>query len=1056
MNIWKGLRSQSLPPIFTWEYGVGALLLATVLARGVAALYDAWVPQKYTQLLVGNLAWDGGSKQPDYIILFGFVGFFFAIHLGLRFLAARIQTVNGELAESGFRDILVYTLLPTGVWIGNIFVNSKPTLDLVILSSVLALLAIAGAVGLVARGYSFTSTAAYRACIGSSLLILLFAGLSGNALMLAIARLNLNWQFTDTQVILASVAVLLILGAVLLSVWVWRKASLWALQQRLRSLLGVSQWLLPLSFFILLPAPWLDGQQRFYGYAISPVLYGLIGVLIGISYLDIGRRSRQRSLKDEAIDVFSVVSPLCCIALLVYLKSPVVGVSFIPPDDYHWGEFLLPWWLLKTFGYIPFWDYEPARGMINYVPGFLSSLLFNDTAGSYLAVAARAPQHLPYLAIAFLAISRSIGALPTFLALALVPNPNNLYEIDLMITAGLCILAEFFLQKRPVRWLGLWLLTGILLILFAPGQGGLFTIATFPLAAFVGYQAIRWQRPWLMRGAIAAIAGALLLALLTPLDQMLWGALRYGLEQSSLNSVAYGAEWVKSTGSNPFQTYPLWEFFRTSWIVVTVAIGLLVYQIVSQPKTPERQRFLVFAIPLFLLTLLIIPRAAGRIDAGTFSRLGVTSAWTMCLVLPTILLTRFGDRARSLIFLLVAILGSLLTSGMEETLPNLERLVQHPVQTINVTGTSFVSGTQTGLPMLEGAVLDPEHLQRLQRLKAIIQTVLEPGETYLDLTNRNARYFHLNYPPPMPAAAYNLIHTNQQQRTIAQVKSQPVPLVIAVADGYTEYYSLALRTPLLYRYAVENYIPFKIDEFILMIQPDRRDRLNRWFGSNVDQPPNLVVGDTAPLQLALLDQAFRVNDLKQIPTSWGRSQRSLQSVMQPVQTLADATVRLQDLKELASDRYQVTGAAPRLTFNLPKSNLNGWNAELLQFDFTCHHRSKGAFAIRWNSQSSDSPENIIRFTPRNGTQIVPLDAAPRWLLAKGIQTLSVEPLDNICTDFSLSQMSLYQRQSLPDKQSPEKPAAHQGRIGQEAARDSGQSGQWDRPLAPLSLASHMH
>jgi len=1011
VNIWKGLRSPSFPPIFTWEYLVSALLLATVCARGVAVLYDVWVPQKYTQLIVGNLAWDVGSKQPDYLILFGFVGFFFAIHFGLRILASKIQAINGELAEFAFREVLIYTLLPAGVWVGNIFVNSKPTLDLVILSSVLALLAIAFAVGLLSKRLQFTSTAAYKACIGSSLLMILFAALSGNTLMLGLARLNLNWQFTDIQVVLASAILGLFLIASLLLIWVWRKLSLVTLQKRLRSLLGVSQCFLPLSFFILLPAPWTDGTIRFYGYEISPLLYVLIITLVAVCYVDISRRWRQKQIDPEAISVFSVVSPICLIALLVYLKSPVVGVSFIPPDDYHWGEFLLPWWLLKNFGYVPFWDYEPARGLINYVPGFLSGLLFNDTAASYLAVAARAPQFLPYIAIAFLVISRSIGALPTFLALALVPNPNNIYEIDLMITVGLCILAEFFLKNRPVTWLGLWLLTCVLLILFAPGQGGLFTIATFPLAAFLLYKAFQSQRQRLIRGAIATLVLSLLLALLTPLDQMLWGALRYGLEQSSLNSVAYGAEWVKSTGSNPFQTYPLWEFFRTSWIVVTVAIGLLIYQVVSQPKTSDNQRFLVFAIPLFLLTLLIIPRAAGRIDSGTFSRLGVTSVWTMCLVLPIVLLSRFGDRSKSLILLTVAILGSLLSSGMEETLPNLERLAQHPVQTINVTGTTFVDGAQTGLPTLDGAALDPEHLQRLQRMKAIVATLLEPGETYLDLTNKNARYFHLNYAPPMPAAAFNLIHQNQQQRTIAQVESQNVPLVVALADfGYVDYYSLALRTPLLYRYAVEKYIPFKIDEFIFMIRPDQRDRLERLIQrSDGDSPSNLIVGETEPLRLALLDRSFRVNNVESIPSSWGRSQRSLESVMQPVQDLGTLKPTLQDMKVLDGDRYQVTGAQPRLTYDVSSLNLEGWNAGLLKFDFTCQSRSRGSFAIRWESQTGDSKENIIRLTPRNGTQIMPLDAAPRWLLAKEIKTITFEPLERVCTDFSLSHLSLHQR-----------------------------------------------
>jgi len=575
------------------------------------------------------------------------------------------------------------------------------------------------------------------------------------------------------------------------------------------------------------------------------------------------------------------------------------------------------------------------------------------------------------------------------------------------------LLAEFFFKHKPLTWLMLWLTLCIALILFAPGQGGLFTIATFPLAAFMLYKAIREQRKNLMKGAIAITIAALLLALITPLDQMLLGAIRYGAEQSSLNSVAYGAEWFKSVGSNTFLTYPLWEFFRTSWIVVSVLIGLLIYQTIVYRKVAERKRFVIFAIPLFLITILIIPRAAGRIDSGTFSRLGLTSVWTMCLVLPIILLSAFGQRAKSLTLIAVAILGSLLTSGMEETLPSLERLVQHPVQTVNVTGVDFINGKQVGLPTLDQAILDPEHLQRLQRMKAILSTLLEPGETYLDLTNKNARYFHLNYAPPMPAAAFNLVHKNQQFRTIQQVERNSVPLAVALADlVYLDYYSLALRTHLLYRYAVENYLPFKVDEFILMIRPDQRDRLNKLNATQLSEngfSSNVLIGDTEALRLNLLDRSFRVGNFEGIPSSWGRSLTSL-----PLQKVSDIPLEpkpiLQAIESLGGDRYKVIGANPSITLDVSSLNLNGREAGLLAFDFTCQKRSKGKLAIRWESASAPTdPEAVVKLTPRNGKQIVPLDAAPRWLLAKDIKTLKFEPFDEACTEFSVSNFSLYQR-----------------------------------------------
>ncbi|MDX2242969.1 MAG: hypothetical protein NW224_20000 [Leptolyngbyaceae cyanobacterium bins.302] len=1012
MNIWKRLQSPSFPPIFTWEYLLSSLLMAIVLARGVAALCDSLIPQKYSQLIVGNITWDAGSKHPDYFILFGFVGFFFAIHLGLQRLASNIMQVNGAAAELGFRDVLIYALLPLGVWIGNIFVNSKPSLEFVILSAVLTLLAIVFAAGTLRKKYQFSLSDTYNSCVSSNLLIILFAALSGNALMLAMSRLNLNWQLTETQSILGSGLTVLVFGLGLLILWTWKKLSLETLQRRLRVLLGLAQGFLPLCFLILIPAPWVVGERRFLGYGISPILIGLLVVLIGVTYVDIFRRVRSQKV-EENFSLFSVISPLCLIALLIYLKSPVVGVGFILFDDYHGGESLLPWWLTKTFGYIPFIDYEPARGLVNYVPGLLTSLLFDGKFASYAAVKSTAPQFLPYFAIAFPVLAQSVGALPAFLCLVLVPNPNNLYEIDLMITVGVCILAEFFLKRKPVSWLGLWLVACVGLILFAPGQGGLFTISTFPLAIFVFYKAIREQQRYLLRGTIFAGITTLVIAFFTPLGQMLFGALRYGVEQSSLNSVAYGAEWFKSVGTNPFQTYPLWEFIRTCWIIVTIAIGLLIYQTIAHQKIAERQRFLAFAIPFFLLTLLIIPRAAGRIDGGTLSRLGIASAWAMGLVLPVILLSFFERRAKPLILIIVAILSSLLSSGLTEVLPNLERLATHPSQSIYVGGVNFTNGTQTGLLNLDQAVLDPEHLRRLQRLNALITTLLEPGETYLDLTYSNARYAYFNYPPPIPANAYNLVHKNQQLRTIQQVEARSIPLVVVLADPAFFFEPLALRTPLLYRYTVEHYIPFQVDEFVFMIHPDRRDRLERLNNQlSTEFASGVLIGDREPLQLSLLDRAFRVRTVEAVPSSWGRSLNSLQSSLRFVQDLSNLKPTLTDVEQVGGDRYRMTGANPRLTFDIASLNLNGWDTGLLLFDFNCKGRSKGSFTIRWDSQSNSSSDNAIQLTPYNGKQITPMDAAPRWLLAKGLQTITFEPKVDSCSEFSLTNLQLYQRADI--------------------------------------------
>lgn len=274
---------------------------------------------------------------------------------------------------------------------------------------------------------------------------------------------------------------------------------------------------------------------------------------------------------------------------------------------------------------------------MNYVLGLFANLFLDGTAASYIAISGKAILFLPFFAIAFLAISPSIGLLSTFLTLVLMPSPGGLFEIDLMVTAGLCILANSFLKQNWIAWLLLWLVTSIALILFAPGQGGIFAISTLPLVAIVCYQLIRSDRKLLMRAAVTTAVIFCILALFTPLDEMLFGAIRYGAEQSSLNSAAYGVEWFKSRGSQTFLTYPLWEFVRTASIVGSVVIGLLIYRVLVEKKPIDSARFLAYSIPIFLITLLLIPRSAGRIDRSNVSarkhnRLGNLFTLANCLI----------------------------------------------------------------------------------------------------------------------------------------------------------------------------------------------------------------------------------------------------------------------------------------------------------------------------------------------------------------------------------------------------------------------------------------
>lgn len=1021
MKILKRLQSLLNPPVFIWEYAVVSLLLATVLSRGIAAVYAALIPQKYTQLTVGSITWEVGSKNPDYFIVLGFAVGFFAFYLGFRLFAAAVQKHNGNAAEESHRQLLIYSMIPVGLWIGNIFLVSTPTLELIIVSTILVLLTIAFSAGLFFKEMWFETGDRYLAGVGSSLLIILLGLFNGIALCLAIARLNLNWQLTTNIVIITASIITVILIILLLIIWLTKQAKIDSLLLNLNRLLVIAQGFLPLCFFVLLPNPWTDGKTRFYGFPIQITLYILIISLIAIAWIDLVKRFQKIASSEYSLTSFSAVSPICLIALLLYLKAPIVGVSYIPPDDYHWGEFILPFWLTQTFGFIPYQDYEPARGLINYVLGLLANLFLDGTAASYLAISGKAILFLPFFTIAFFAISRSIGLLPTFLTLVLMPNPGGLFEIDLMVTAGLCVLANSFFKKPPITWLITWLVTSIALILFSPGQGGVFTISTLPLVAFIFYQSIRRDRKALFRVSIITIIIFCMIGWLTPLDEMLLGALRYGAEQSTLNTTAYGVEWFKSRGSQTFLTYPLWEFVRSSWIVGTVVIGFLFYRFLVEKNPADTAKFLAYSIPIFLITLLLIPRSAGRIDPGSLSRLGNTSVWVICLLLPIVLLIAFEPKRKPLILISMAILGGIISSSFQG-LPSLELAIRQPIETINIAGINLVDGNKIGIPGLNKGVVEPEHLQRLQTLKPLLKGLIDPGETYLDLTNRGAQHYYLGYPLPIQSgAAYNLIHTNQQLRALEKLEKNPPPVVLASAySGFFDGGSAALRAHLLYRFAAKNYTPVAIEQFIFLIRPDRLDRLNKlnfYQAIGNEFPTNGVAGTTRETQLRLLEKVFLVPFLDGLPSSWGRSLNSLRPTLRPVAAIDEKTpVTLTSLVQTDKNRYKLTGDKPALNIDLRPLKLDGKNAGLLAFNIACQaNQTLSPLKVSWDSQpdGTANPDAALQLNPKPGMQLVPLDSAPRWLLAKEISTLQITLTNpSACSDFILNDIALFQRSEV--------------------------------------------
>jgi hypothetical protein len=133
------------------------------------------------------------------------------------------------------------------------------------------------------------------------------------------------------------------------------------------------------------------------------------------------------------------------------------------------------------------------------------------------------------------------------------------------------------------------------------------------------------------------------------------------------------------------------------------------------------------------------------------------------------------------------------------------------------------------LPRTGAGAYDKPHVQRLETVARTVNAVLDPGETFLNLTNRNGFYFYFERPNPVPVAStYNAAPFAFQRQFIAALGDTPPPLALVSIDNFEhDGMGLPLRAHSIYEYVLRHYTPFVRDGYVFAIRKDLVSRLER-------------------------------------------------------------------------------------------------------------------------------------------------------------------------------------------------------------------------------------
>lgn len=959
----------------------------TYIALGNASAADDFI--------TGQLALTGEtSKLRDYAAAIAFlltssVAFALA-HEGLR-LAARQLSVP---TLSGFHRALLLANIPAALAVGqsifNIWVD--PELIAVSLGAEVALAVCLGVALNSARRSPDESPEASGRAFSWVLAVLLFAYIAGATVpsgwAAALSTLGL-YQLVVGDIadiaLVASVAAVVI--ATLGCAFAFALPDGQLREPRLQMLLLLTQGVLLLGLVKLAGSIAIVAETSEYVSAATPgaVLVLLVLGLVSIAHLGMMLKTLRHSRGTSQF--WFVVTPVAVALLATLLKtSPDLPFGFLI-DDYHTGEYVLPYWALDTWGMLPYKDLDPARGWNMLLHGLIAE---EGLGGTYASYAYTNSQHVFLISLLmFIAIRPLVGTWGAFLLVVLTPI-GPLSEIDAVLTAGFALLAWAYFSWTPTAWLLLWVVLGTLGVLFAPGQGGLMVLATLPLGAARAMAAFHIE-PGRFAVAVLTLAVTLVFILSTPVGDAVLGAVRYAMEQSAINSQAYGIPWRLSLGQWEAGKGAFYEVARNSWLLVTVGIAVSAWVVFrSDHPLEEKRRFLVVAVPIIILGLLFVLRAWGRIDPGEWSRPGIASAWFVALLLPLLVFAvRRGAVSNLTILALVVAASMPPTSHWSFRDAN-------AIQTLS--SSALIDGADHAVPALGRFRYEADAVGEYAALKRYADSQLPPAAPFLNLTNRNSLYYILERPPALPAAAYNLANPEQQARVVRELAAEPPFLALADANSIRfDGGVLGLRANLLFRFVLENYRPVENSGAVWMLY----------------DPSSTKDRDDA--DFALLDRAFMQVDLGAIPSAWGQAWETLSDKTQGEVRLDPGAALLNDVT-LRGDEFEVMGSDPFAVMTVPQgADSAQWG--LLVFDFACSASQAAALEVFWANEAvpNFTPKASVRFVAKSGLVVVPLDFAPRWVLGGQPSLVRIDLADpTACPLWSISRVRLSKRTTWPN------------------------------------------
>lgn len=941
------------------KLGAISFIFCLVNAATIAWMLSPFLKgqQVYSDLVAGALTATNSDKGFDFRLFQVFLCAFGLLLTLVILLARRLQRC-GATPTVLVRN-LALALSPVALWFGthltSVGSNEPPIESLISGAAVLVLLCA------LSRRRPSLSADSINEITGMSLLVLLFGFFSGLGLASMFSRfLGLSISRGLTLDLVYACCGMGFGSAVLLIV---SSKTAEQIEKRIRHLLFASQSLLPLLLTVVVPPVVIENGQRV-AQGDSNVLLTTILLALAIIWVALARRWIVQ-IKIPAMNLSQALLPLAILPIAVFAATnhPMFPTFF--GDEFHTGEHLLSWQQFHDFGKIPFVGFVPIHPLMDFLVSGANSLFFDGTLANYEN--SRAILFAVAAALTFLAVTRFAGI---GLALAL-SFAASLWDRLLVVPALLIILSDARLLTNTLRWLVGWLCLCPIALCYNPAVGIALTLASAPIALIQLWRLFHNDRRTLSSLLIGCAALVLVIFAIPMTRSIALGFVHFLIENGRTVVTAHGIEWrpgiLHGRGQGLLATPFLWEMFRFSWVIVLLLAGWTFLSHAINWRSAKPQTLAITAIAcLFILAL--SGWTIGRVDANLPSRTGEVSYLAVLYILPILgaAVGRWWSATNLLLLLGIGFfqggMSDFTNSGSRvHSRISVTSLLNKPAAVLTVPSKCLsIDGPALGLPNLGHIYAPREVLEPVLNLRTELAKFLRPGETYLDLTGRQANYFYLGMPVALPyGATWMAANISLQDELIAHIKENCPPVVWLAPSTFQGIEVPLFRTYKLYRFLLPKYVAVLRSGKLFLVLRDR-----------IAEP-----APTVAEQLNSLREAFGPNSIERLPAAWGSSWPRLQHYFSP-------PLALNIPDKIVSD------ASP---ISLPLPEMNGGKYDFLKIDLFSNvaTQSRLEVAITWTSELG---EGSVRFVPESGTNLIPLGAFGEWLLSERITNLQITPV----------------------------------------------------------------